>query len=77
MKCIICDKNIPDGDIFMMIKIDMRRLIYNTFESENNFLVPDGPVHSTATLVLCENCGSKDMMLSASKDMATALSHIR
>lgn len=76
MKCLLCDKEILEGEIFMMIKIDMRRLIYDTFEGEENFLVPNGPVHSTVKLALCGSCTPKTMMSSAPKDMAFALSHI-
>lgn len=77
MKCIICNNDILDGVIFMTIKIDMRRLIYNICGDENDFLVPDGPVHSTMKLAFCENCESKDMMKLAPKDIATILNQIK
>lgn len=73
MKCTICDKDILEEDEFMTIKIDMRRLINNKCD----FLIPDGPVHSTTKLTLCENCSSKDMMLLAPKDIATVLTKIK
>ena len=71
-KCIICDKEILSGDIFMKVKIDMRRLIYDETDSEDNFLVPDGPVHSTAKFYVCDIC-SHDLMTSAIKDIAAAI----
>ncbi len=76
MKCIVCDKDIMDGDIFMMMKIDMRRLIYNVCKEENDFLVPDGPVHLMETLILCENC-SNGLMKLAPKHIASALSQMK
>jgi hypothetical protein len=76
MNCIICDKDILDGDIFMMIKIDMRRLIYDICHDENNFLVPDGPVHLMTKLTLCENC-SKDMMKLSSKGIAISMIQVK
>jgi len=71
-KCIVCNKDISSGDIFMKIEIDMRRLIYNETEGEDDFLVPDGPVHSTAKFYLCEVC-SHGLMISAPKDIAIAI----
>lgn len=58
MKCMVCNKYILDGDIFVTIKIDMYRLICDTNKDENNFLVPDGPVHSISKFALCENCSN-------------------
>lgn len=78
MKCIVCNKDMMDKDIFMMITIDMRRLIYDSIcEDKNNFFIPDGPVHLTETLVLCGNCGSEDMMKLTPRDIATVLSQIK
>lgn len=77
MECIACNKDILNGDIFVMIKIDIRRLIYNTFEDEENFLVPNGPVHSVVNLPLCENCRPRDLMNLSPKDMVTVLSYIK
>ena len=71
-RCIICDKEISSGDIFMKVTIDMRRLIYNKTDNEKDFLVPDGPVHLKAKFYLCEIC-SKDLMGSAIKDIAVAI----
>lgn len=71
-KCIVCNRDILNGDIFIKVDIDMRRLIYNEFEGEENFLVPDGPVHSKMKFYLCDKC-SKDLMISAPKDMALAI----
>ena len=70
--CIICDKEISSGDIFMKIGIDMRRLIYDEIEGEENFLVPNGPIHSTAKFYLCEIC-SHEVMRQPIKDIAMAI----
>jgi hypothetical protein len=77
MKCVVCDKDILEGDIFVMIRIDIRRLIYNISETEENFLVPYGPVHSVANLPLCEICRPEGLMNLSPKDMATVLSNIK
>lgn len=66
-KCIVCNKDISSGDIFMKIEIDMRRLIYNETEGENDFLVPE-----TAKFYLCDVC-SQGLMMSAPKDIAMAI----
>ena len=71
-QCIICDKEILSGDIFMKVKIDMRRLIYNETDNEEDFLVPDGPVHLETKFYLCDVC-SQGLMRSAVKDLATAI----
>lgn len=71
-KCMTCDKDILNGDIFMKMDIDMHRLIYNEFEGEENFLVPDGPVRSKMKFYLCEKC-SDGLMISATKDVATVI----
>lgn len=71
-ECVVCSKNISTGDIFMKVEIDMRRLIYNEFEGEENFLIPNGPVHATTKLYLCDTC-SQDIMMSIPKDLAMAL----
>ena len=71
-KCLVCNKEINDGDIFTKIKIDMRRLIYDKNKEEKDFFIPDGPVSSCAKFELCENC-SKGIMGSATKDMAISI----
>ena len=71
-KCLACDKEISAEDIFMKINIDMYRLIYNHYEKEENFLVPNGPVKMTAKFYLCDKC-SQGLMTSALKDMADAI----
>lgn len=71
-KCIICNREILNGDIFMKIDIDMHRLIYNEFESEENFLVPDGPVRSKMKFFSCDKCFD-GIMESAPKDIAIAI----
>lgn len=68
-KCLVCDRYISDEDIFMRVNIDMYRLIYNQYEKEENFLVPDGPVKMTTKFYLCDNC-SQGLMTSALKDIA-------
>jgi hypothetical protein len=77
MKCVACDKDILEGNIFVMIRIDIRRLIYNNSEIEENFLVPYGPVHSVANLPLCEGCRPEGLMNLSPKDMAKVLSNIK
>lgn len=62
-KCMVCGKNIYNGDIFTKVDIDMHRLIYNEFEGENNFLVPNGLVHTTEKFYLCEDCSQNIMKL--------------
>lgn len=71
-KCLVCNKEIKDGDIFTKIKIDMRRLMYDKNKEEKDFLIPDGPVSSCTKFELCENC-SKGIMGSATKDMAMSI----
>lgn len=71
-KCVVCNKEINDGDIFTQIKIDMRRLTYDKSKDEKDFLVPDGPVSSFAKFELCENC-SKGIMTFAIKDVAVSI----
>ena len=70
--CIICDKEISSGDIFMKVEIDMKRLTYNETEDEKNFLVPNGPVHSTAKFYLCDIC-SHGLMRQSLKDIAMSI----
>jgi hypothetical protein len=77
MKCIVCKKDILEGDIFVIIEIDMRRLIYSEIRSEKNFLEPYGHIHSRAVLPLCESCGSEGLTHLSPKDVAAVLDHIR
>lgn len=77
MKCVACHKDILEGDIFVIIEIDMRRLIYSDLRSEENFLKPYGPIHSKAVLPLCENCRPKDLMNLSPKDVAAVLGNIQ
>ena len=55
-KCIVCEKEISDGDIFTKVEIDMRRLIYNETDDEENFLIPNGPIHLEEKFYLCGVC---------------------
>lgn len=71
-KCAVCNKDILVGDIFMNVEIDMRRLIYSESREEENFLMPDGPVHSKARFYICNIC-HRDIMISSCKDLATAI----
>jgi len=71
-KCIICNKKISSGDIFISVEIDVKRLVYNETEGEKNFLVPDGPVHSVVKFHLCDDC-SNSIMMSTPKDIANAI----
>ena len=66
--CLACSKKILTEDIFMKVDIDMHRLIYNHYEKEKNFLVPDGPARMTAKFYLCDSC-SRGLMTSALKDI--------
>ncbi len=70
--CLVCDKEISTEDIFMRINIGMYRLIYNHYDKEENFLVPDGPVKMTVKFYLCDNC-SQGLMTSALKYIAVAI----
>lgn len=71
-KCIICDKDILSGDIFMKIEIDMRRLIYDKTGNEKDFIIPNGPVHSVVKFSVCDTC-SNGIMTLAPKDIAMAI----
>lgn len=71
-KCLACDKEILTEDIFMKINIDMHRLIYNQYEKEENFLVPDGPARMMAKFYLCNGC-SQGLMMAAPKDLAVEI----
>jgi hypothetical protein len=71
-KCIICDKELLDGEIFVSVGMDAKRLIYNTTDGEENFLVPDGTVHSVIKFYLCNIC-SDGIMTTTPKDVANAI----
>lgn len=58
------------------MKIDIRRLIKNKSENEKNYIVPEGRVHSTMKIILCEDCSSKDLMNLSPKIIAEALNKI-
>ena len=59
-ECIICNKEISRGDIFMKMKIDMRRLIYNETENEEDFLIPDGLTRPSLKDIVTTIVESKD-----------------
>lgn len=71
-KCIICERDISNGDIFTKVELDIHRLIYNEKEDEKNFLVPNGPIHLTEKFYLCSIC-SHGLMRSIPKDLAKAI----
>ena len=71
-KCIVCNKDISDEDIFTKVKIDMRSLIYDDTRHEEDFLVPNGPIHLTEKFYLCDIC-SHGLMTHSVKDIATAI----
>lgn len=75
-KCLTCDKDILTGDIFMIIDIDMHRLICDYQKKEENFLVPNGHARMTAKFYLCDSC-SQGLMTSALKDIAVAISKVK
>jgi len=72
-KCIVCEKEISSGDIFMKVELDMRRLVYDENEDEENFLIPNGPIHLEEKFYLCQVC-SHSLMRSTPKDIAVAIS---
>lgn len=71
-KCVICEKEISSGDIFMKVELDMRRLIYDENEDEESFLIPNGPIHLEEKFYLCDIC-SHGLMRSTPKDIAVAI----
>ena len=71
-KCIVCDKDISDEDIFTKVEINMHSLIYDDTRREKDFLVPNGPIHLTEKFYLCNIC-SHGLMAHSVKDIATAI----